>query len=246
MNKVILEINNLSKTYGQVQAVRDISFSIKEGEIVGLLGPNGAGKTTTINMIMGLVTPIDGKIKIFGLDAAKHRSHINESTNFSAVYSSLPDNLTVYQNLYVFGKLYGITDLPDRIKNLLREFDLEKFAKTKAGLLSSGEKSRLNFAKAIINTPKLLFFDEPTSSLDPHIAGIIRKLILAYVKKNKAAVLWTSHNMREIEETCDRILFLSHGQILWGGNPKTLPAEKGNKDLEELFISVAEEPLNGE
>ncbi|MEI6379218.1 MAG: ABC transporter ATP-binding protein [Candidatus Falkowbacteria bacterium] len=246
MPKTILKIKNLSKSFGKVQAVRDVSLEIQEGQIIGLLGPNGAGKTTTINMIMGLVTPTTGSIEMFGLDAAKHRSAINKRTNFSAVYSSLPDNLTVYQSLYVFGKLYSVPDLKEKIGQLMEEFDLKKFANTKAGVLSSGEQSRLNFAKAIINTPKLLFLDEPTASLDPQIAGIVRKLIVAYVKKHQAAVLWTSHNMKEIEQTCDQVSFLSHGRILLSGDPKVLPAERGSQDLEELFIAVANEPLDSE
>jgi len=243
VNEVILNIDNLSKKYDQAVAVDQISFNINSGEIIGLLGPNGAGKTTTINMVLGLLQPTSGEIKVFGLDLESARSEINRQTNFAAVYAHMPANLTVWQNLYVFGMLYEVENLNKRIDVLLAEFDLEKFRHVKAGLLSSGELSRLNLAKAIINEPCLLLLDEPTASLDPSIAETIRENILAYARKTKAAILWTSHNMKEIEAVCDRVLFMSHGKILLEGNPKSLPTQYGKKDLEELFISVAREPL---
>ena len=242
--ETILKIENLVKEYGALRAVDNISFTIKPGEIVGLLGPNGAGKTTTINMILGILEPTTGEIEVIGKKLADNLSEINKSINFAAVYAHLPPNLTVYENLYVFGLLYEVKDLKARIKFLLQEFDLAKFSDAKAGILSSGELSRLNLAKAIINEPCLLLLDEPTASLDPSIAELIREKIMAYVKKAGAAILWTSHNMREIELVCERVMFLSHGKILLTGNPKTLPAEHGKKDLEELFITVAREPLS--
>ena len=155
----------------------------------------------------------------------------------------MPPNLTVRQNLYVFGLLYGVKNLKEKIENLIKEFDLEKFSDTKAGVLSSGEISRLNLAKAVINEPRLLLLDEPTASLDPNVAQIIRENIMAYVKRTHAAVLWTSHNMHEIEAVCEKVFFMSHGKIILSGDPKKLPAEHGKKDLEELFISIAREPL---
>jgi ABC-2 type transport system ATP-binding protein len=171
------------------------------------------------------------------------RSEISKSINFAAVYAHMPANLTVWQNLYVFGLLYEIKNLKERIKFLLQEFDLEHLVNTKAGLLSSGELSRLNLAKALINKPRLLLLDEPTASLDPSISQLIRERIKEYTVKTQAGILWTSHNMNEIEAVCDRVLFLSHGRILLSGNPRTLPTEHGKKDLEELFITVAREPL---
>lgn len=240
---IILKISELTKKYGEATVVDHISFSVNSGEIIGLLGPNGAGKTTTINMILGLLEPTQGSIEVFGKNLKEHRSEINQQTNFAAVYAHMPSNLTAWQNLYVFGMLYEVKNLKARVNELLQEFGLEKFSDTKAGLLSSGEISRLNLAKAIINKPCLLFLDEPTASLDPSIAETIREKILAYAKETQAAVLWTSHNMKEIEAVCDRVLFLSHGKILLEGNPKTLPKEQGKKDLEELFIAVAREPL---
>jgi ABC-2 type transport system ATP-binding protein len=241
--KIILQVTNLIKEYKDVKAVNSISFNIKSGQIVGLLGPNGAGKTTTISMILGITEPSSGDISIFGKSIKEGRSEINNDMNFAAVYSHLPNNLTVKQNLQVFGLLYGVKNLKEKIPQLLKDFTLEKFADTKAGLLSSGEISRLNLAKAIINEPKLLLLDEPTASLDPHSADIVRELIKEYVKKKGIAILWTSHNMKEIELACDEVLFLSHGNILLSGDPKVLPAKYGKKDLEELFITVAREPL---
>ena len=243
MNDEIIKIKRLSKNLVSTSAVDDISFSVKAGEIICLLGPNGAGKTTTINMILGILNPSEGNIEIFGKDLKANRSEISKKLSFAAVYAHVPPNLTVRQNLYVFGLLYGIKNLKEKIKTLLKEFDLEKFSDVKAGVLSSGELSRLNLAKAVINEPCLLLLDEPTASLDPHVAQMIRENIMAYVKRTHAAVLWTSHNMREIESVCEKVFFMSHGKILLSGDPKNLPAEHGKKDLEELFISIAKEPL---
>ena len=240
---LILRIEGLTKDYGPVRAVDEVSFSISSGKIVGLLGPNGAGKTTTIHMILGILEPTRGSIEVFGKNLRNDRSRISKSTNFAAVYAHMPANLTVRQNLYVFGLLYEVKNLKERIEFLLHEFDLERFSDTKAGLLSSGEGSRLSIAKAVINHPRLLLLDEPTASLDPNISRLVREKIRRTVEKAKTATLWTSHNMQEIEAVCDQVLFLSHGRILLSGNPKTLPSEYGKKDLEELFITVAREPL---
>jgi ABC-2 type transport system ATP-binding protein len=240
----VLKIEGLAKDYGAVRAVDNVSFSIPSGKIVGLLGPNGAGKTTTINMILGILEPTQGLIEIFGKHLKEHRSEISKGINFAAVYAHMPANLTVWQNLHVFGLLYGVKNLKERIESLLHEFDLERFSDTKAGLLSSGEASRLNLAKAIINDPRLLLLDEPTASLDPSISHLIREKIREYVGRRSTATLWTSHNMQEIEAVCDQVLFLSHGKVLLIGDPKTLPSEYVKKDLEELFISVAREPLS--
>jgi ABC-2 type transport system ATP-binding protein len=244
ISEPVLKIEGLTKSYGPVKAVDRISLAVQPGEILGLLGPNGAGKSTTINMILGILRPTSGTIETFGRNAAVDRAEISRHINFAAVYAHMPLNLTVHQNLQIFGLLYGVRRLQDRIATLLHEFDLEKFADSRAGLLSSGELSRLSLAKAVINNPRLLLLDEPTASLDPSIARFVRESIKAYVAKTSTAVLWTSHNMREIEEVCDRVLFLSHGSILLSGNPRTLPSEHGKSDLEELFITVAREPLS--
>ena len=242
-NQPVLSVQRLSKRYGEKIAVDSISFEVRPNEIVGLLGPNGAGKTTTINMVLGVLAPTAGSIHIEGIDLAAHRSHAMECTNFAAVYAPLPGNLTVYQNLKVFGMIYGVAQLSTRIEEVIRHFELEKFRDTKAGVLSSGEQTRVCLAKAMLNQPQLLLLDEPTASLDPATAREIRARILEFTAAGTAGVLWTSHNMYEVTEVCDRVLFLSRGKVLLEGNPKTLPGDHGKSSLEELFITVAREPL---
>ncbi len=242
MNQM-LSITSLRKTYGDTIAVNGISFEVNSNEIVGLLGPNGAGKTTTINIILGVLAPDTGKVLIHGFDIALARSQAAACMNFAAVYAPLPGNLTVIQNLRIFGLLYGVKDLSSRIDELLRQFDLIGLRDKKCGVLSSGEQTRVSLAKALLNHPQLLLLDEPTASLDPATAREVRRKIREYVSKSQSAVLWTSHNMYEVEDVCDRVFFLSRGSILLSGNPKTLPAEHGKKTLEELFITVAREPL---
>ena len=239
----VLSVTELRKAYGDTVAVDGISFNVGSHEIVGLLGPNGAGKTTTINMILGVVQPSSGAIRIEAVDLAAHRSHALERTNFAAVYSPLPGNLTVCQNLRIFGLIYGVDDLSERIEALLEQFDLRTFRDRKCGALSSGEQTRVALAKAMLNRPHLLLLDEPTASLDPAVARDVRTRIRGYAAQGAGGVLWTSHNMYEVQDVCDRVLFMSHGKILLQGNPKTLPGEHGKATLEELFITVAREPL---
>lgn len=239
---MILKIENLAKKFDQAKGISGLSFSVKSGEIVGLLGPNGAGKTTTIHIILGVLESDAGGVSILGRDIKQQRKSIMREVSFSAGYAQLPGNLTVWQNLYVFGLLYGVKKLKHRVNYLLKEFHLEGLAHTKAGVLSAGEQTRLHLAKALINSPQLLLLDEPTASLDPNTAQIIRQKIKAYVLSSGAGVLWTSHNMHEVEAVCDRVLFLSHGEILLEGNPRKLPIEYEKKNLEELFIAVANGP----
>ena len=239
----VLSVNGLEKRYGAVRAVDGVSFEVKRREIVGLLGPNGAGKTTTISMILGVLEPTSGTVHIEGIDLASRRSAGLERTNFAAVYTPLPGNLTVMQNLRIFGLIYGVAKLGERIETLLGQFDLEPFRHTKCGVLSSGEQTRVSLAKAMLNAPNLLLLDEPTASLDPSAARDIRARIRGFADQGSCGVLWTSHNMYEVEEVCDRVLFLSHGKILLEGDPKTLPGEHGKGSLEDLFIAVAREPL---
>jgi len=239
----ILVVEDLRKSYGALPAVDGISFRVAPGEIVGLLGPNGAGKTTTINMILGVVSPTSGAIRIDGLDLARRRCQALQRTNFAAVYAPLPGNLTVSQNLRVFGLMYGVQNVGARVEALLAEFDLAPFRDTKAGVLSSGEQTRVSLAKAMLNRPRLLLLDEPTASLDPSVARDVRARIRGIAAREEEGVLWTSHNMREVEEVCDRVLFLSHGRILLEGDPRKLPGQHGRKTLEDLFIVVAREPL---
>jgi ABC-2 type transport system ATP-binding protein len=240
----VLALDALHKAYGDTVAVDTVSFVVRPREIVGLLGPNGAGKTTTINMVLGVLAPTSGAVRIDGIDLARKRSRALERTNFAAVYAPLPGNLTVRQNLRVFGMIYGVRSLGRRVDELLAEFDLVRFADTKCGVLSSGEQTRVALAKAMLNRPRLLLLDEPTASLDPSTARDIRARIRAFAEQGGGGVLWTSHNMYEVEEVCDRVLFLSRGKILLEGDPRTLPEEHGYPSLEELFIAVAREPLS--
>jgi ABC-2 type transport system ATP-binding protein len=230
--------------YGDNVAVDHVSFEVTSNEIVGLLGPNGAGKTTTINMVLGVVEPSAGDISIAGIDLARDRSVALGCTNFAAVYAQLPGNLTVYQNLRVFGLIYGVKQLATRIDEVLVEFDLTRFRDTKCGVLSSGEQTRVSLAKAMLNCPRLLLLDEPTASLDPSTAQDVRAHIRAFAASGSGGVLWTSHNMYEVQEVCDRVLFLSRGKILLEGDPRRLPEEHGKASLEDLFIAIAREPLS--
>ena len=239
----VLTVSGLRKVYADATAVDGISFAVESREIVGLLGPNGAGKTSTINMILGVLEPTAGAIDIGGVNLARNRTEALERTNFAAVYAPLPGNLTVQQNLRFFGLIYGVRNLSERIDTLLVDFELQKFRNTKCGVLSSGEQTRVCLAKAMLNAPQLLLLDEPTASLDPATARDIRIRIREFVNRGNAGVLWTSHNMHEVQDVCDRVLFLSHGAILLEGNPRTLPSEHGKETLEELFITVAREPL---
>jgi ABC-2 type transport system ATP-binding protein len=240
----VLDVSELRKLYGTTVAVDSISFHVAPNEIVGLLGPNGAGKTTTINMILGVLEPDSGTIRINARDLARQRRQALACTNFAVVYAPLPGNLTVWQNLRVFGMLYGVRRLPERIDAMLERFDLAAFRNTRCGVLSSGEQTRVALAKAMISNPKLLLLDEPTASLDPASAREVRAGIRSFVAESRSCVLWTSHNMYEVQDVCDRVLFLSRGRILLEGDPKTLPSEHGKETLEDLFIAVAREPLS--
>jgi ABC-2 type transport system ATP-binding protein len=242
----VLAVEGLRKVYGDIVAVDGISFTVQRNEIVGLLGPNGAGKTTTINMVLSVLEPTTGTIHIEGLDLVRHRRQALERTNFAAVYAPLPGNLTVYQNLRIFGMIYGVKHLQERIEALLETFDLRALRNTRCGVLSSGEQTRVSLAKAVINQPTLLLLDEPTASLDPATARDIRNQIRGLAAQGTGGVLWTSHNMYEVQQVCDRVLFLSRGRILLQGDPKTLPREYGKENLEELFISLAHEKLRTE
>jgi len=242
-SEVVLSVDRLCKSYANVVAVEEVSFDVRRREVVGLLGPNGAGKTTTINMILGVLSPTAGSVHIGGIDLARERARALAQANFSAVYAALPGNLTVSENLRFFGLVYGIPQLGLRVAELLRLFDLERLRDTKCGLLSSGEQTRVALAKAVLNRPRLLLLDEPTASLDPAAAQTVRARIRNLAVESGCGILWTSHNMYEVEEVCDRVLFLSHGRILLEGDPRRLPREHGAATLEELFIRLAREPL---
>jgi ABC-2 type transport system ATP-binding protein len=244
VTQTVLSVVDLRKQYGATVAVHGVSFEVKRNEIVGLLGPNGAGKTTTINMILGVLEPTSGAIRVEGIDISTKRSQALARTNFAAVYAPLPGNLTVAQNLRFFGLIYGVKDLSARIEMLLDQYELRGFRDVKCGVLSSGEQTRVSLAKAMLNRPALLLLDEPTASLDPAIAREIRIKIREYAAAGEVGVLWTSHNMYEVEDVCDRVLFLSHGRILLEGDPRTLPATHGKDSLEELFITLANQVVD--
>jgi len=241
---IVLSVEALSRRYGAKLAVDGVSFVVRRREIVGLLGPNGAGKTTTINMVLGMLAPSAGVIRIGNFDVSRQRSQALARTNFAAVYAALPGNLTVWQNLRYFGLIYRVKQLARRIDELLTQFDLQRLRDTKCGVLSSGEQTRVSLAKALLNRPELLLLDEPTASLDPSAAQIIRAQIRALASETDCGILWTSHNMYEVEAVCDRVLFLARGRILLEGDPKLLPHEHGAASLEELFIQLAREPLS--
>jgi ABC-2 type transport system ATP-binding protein len=239
----VLSVQDLCKNYAQLAAVAHVSFRIRRKEIVGLLGPNGAGKTTIINTILGVLAPTSGSIRIGNYDVGRHRSLALARTNFAAVYATLPGNLTVRQNLQFFGLIYAVRGLSARVESLLEQFELRALSATKCGVLSSGEQTRVALAKALLNSPDLLLLDEPTASLDPSAAQIVRRHIRALAQHGDCGILWTSHNMYEVEEVCDRVLFLSRGKVLLEGDPKHLPQQYGVRNLEELFIRFAREPL---
>ncbi|MET0390882.1 MAG: ABC transporter ATP-binding protein [Polyangiales bacterium] len=241
-----LSVKQLSKRYATVNAVDGLSFEVRAGEIVGLLGPNGAGKTTTINMILGVLAPSSGTIAIEGIDLASQRTRALAHANFAAVYAPLPGNLTVRQNLRVFGLIYDVVALDHTVDALISQFDLRALRDTRAGLLSSGEQTRLALAKAMLNRPRLLLLDEPTASIDPAAAATIRGQIKALAREHGSGILWTSHNMREVEEVCDRVLFIARGRVLLQGDPRTLPQQHGVDNLDALFIQLAGEARLGE
>ena len=206
---------------------------------LGLLGVNGAGKTTAMNLLLGLTTPTSGMIRIFGKDLWKHRIEILKQVNFSSAYTSLPSNLLVWQNLMVFARLYAVPKPKQRIDELLELLDITHLRKSVTGKLSAGESTRLNLAKALLNEPRLLLLDEPTASLDPDIADRVRKLLRKLQQERGLSILYTSHNMRDIEEVCDRLIFLHGGKVLAEGTPGDIYERFNRTSLEDLFIGVA-------
>jgi len=237
----ILEVRHLTKRFGDATAVDDISFDIRPGEILGLLGPNGAGKTTTIQMLLGLITPTAGSIRMFGLDLATHREEILQQVNFSSTYISMPYSLTIEENLWVVAKLYGMPDIPRRIGEVLKKVEMEDLRTKVTRRLSTGQMTRLALAKAILTEPKILFLDEPTASLDPDIAHKIRALLKEVRASAGLSVLYTSHNMKEMEEMSDRIIFLQKGRIVAQGTAQEITQRFGQRDLEEVFLKLARE-----
>lgn len=235
----LLEVTNLAKSFGTFTAVKSVTFSVNPGEVVGLLGVNGAGKTTLLSMILGLITPDSGSIRVFGMDLAKQRLAILKRTNFCTTYASLPSNLKVKHNLRIFARLYGVKNPSRKVDELLELLEITRLADSITGRLSAGESTRVNLAKALLNDPDLLMLDEPTASLDPDIADKVRKLVRRVQHDRSPAILYTSHNMRDIEEVCDRVLFLHQGSILAQGTPAEIVDHFQEADLENVFIKVA-------
>lgn len=241
----ILEVKGLTKEFDDCTAVDNISFSLPAGRITGLLGPNGAGKTTTIYLILGLVTPTSGSINIFGKDSVKYRQEILSECNFSSAFVSLPYNLTVKQNLYFFSKLYNVKQWEQRADFLLEKFELKEMKHKKTGELSSGQLTRLNLCKALINSPKFLCLDEPTASLDPVSAKIVRRQMREICLNDGVTILYTSHNMHEVEEICDGVIFLHKGRIKASSTPANLVAEMKEKNMEDVFFELAKDEEGG-
>ena len=235
----LVEVKNLKKNYSSKEAVKNISFSIKENEILGLLGPNGSGKTTTIGMLLGLLKPSSGEIKIDNMDFERNRIEILSKINFISPYIELPKKLTVKQNLTVYGKLYNIKNLIERVEYLTEKLRLEDLLKRVTGELSSGQKNRVSLAKALINKPKVLFLDEPTASLDPEVGDFVRSFLENYKKENKISILLASHNMNEVNRLCKSVLMMKNGLIIDEGTPKFLINKHGRKNLEEVFLKLS-------
>ena len=238
-----IEIKNLSKQYNNILAVKNINFKINKGSIVGLLGPNGCGKTTTIGMMLGLIKPTSGTVFINGqnIENENNRTKILEKVNFISPYVELPKKLTVEENLKVYGKLYGVNNLQDKISDLMKQLNLFEFKKRKTGELSSGQKNRVSLAKALINEPEILFLDEPTVSLDPDVGDYIRTYIEGFASKKGTTILLASHNMDEGERLCNEVMMMKNGEIIDKGTCDSLIIKHGRKNLEETFLKIVRE-----
>ena len=234
----LVEVINLSKSYGKKEAVNGINFKIRENEIIWLLGPNGCGKTTTIGMLLGLLKPTDGQININGMKIEKNRIKILQKINFISPYIELPKKLTVKQNLIVYGKLYSVKNIKNRIEYLVNELRLEDLLNKITGELSSGQKNRVSLAKALINNPIVLFLDEPTASLDPEVGDFVRTFLENNKKEKKISVLLASHNMSEVTRLCASVLMMKDGVIIDKGKPEELIAKHGRQNLEEVFLKL--------
>ena len=238
-----IKIENLEKKYGNFQAVKNLNFTIKPGSIVGLLGPNGCGKTTTIGMILGLIKPTNGKVLIKGknIENESDRIEILEKMNFISPYVELPKKLTVKENLIIYGKMYEVIDLNQKINTLIKDLNLDEFKNRKTGELSSGQKNRVSLAKSLINSPEILLLDEPTASLDPDTGDYIRTYIEDYASKNKTTILLASHNMNEVERLCSEVMMMKSGKIIDKGTCESLISKHGRINLEQTFLKLVRE-----
>lgn len=235
----IISVKNIVKKFYDTLAVDDLSFEVEEGTITGLLGPNGAGKTTTIQMLLDLVTPTSGDIEIFGMHMKTDREAILNKVNFSSPYVALPSNLKVRENLYTFARLYGVKDIKAKVNEIADFFEIRDLLPRMTSTLSTGQLTRLNLTKALLNDPKLLLLDEPTASLDPDIADRTRKLLKKIQKERGVTILYTSHNMAEIEELCETVIFIRKGKLMDQGTPADLIKKYDQKDLNDVFLAIA-------
>ena len=234
----LVSVNNLSKNFSSFEAVKKISFSINESEIIGLLGPNGCGKTTTIGMMLGLLKPTSGEVIINGLNVEKNRINLLKKMNFISPYIELPKKLTVKENLMVYGKLYSVNNINNRIDYLAETLRLSEFINKKTGELSSGQKNRVSLAKAVVNDPDILLLDEPTASLDPETGDFVRTFIEKISSEKKMSILLASHNMDEVKRLCKSILMMKDGKIIDRGTPSEIINKHGKKNLEEVFLKL--------
>ena len=235
-----LEVKNLEKKFKDFTAVNNINFLINEGQTLGLLGPNGCGKTTTIGMLLGLIKPSNGQIFIDEKNFENlNREKVLSKINFASPYVELPKKLTVRENLEIYGRLYGVKDLKNRIFDITDDLNLGSFINKRTGELSSGQKNRVSLAKSLINKPKILFLDEPTASLDPDIGDFVRKYIEEYKSKNKITILLASHNMKEVERLCDQVIMMKEGKIVDKGTCQSLIEKHGRNNLEDTFLKIA-------
>ena len=241
MNQETVIINSLTKQFNNIVAVKNISFKINKGTIVGLLGPNGSGKSTTIGMMLGLIKPSSGSVIINGQNIENYRTHLLEKMNFISPYVELPKKLTVEENLEVYGRLYGVKNLKDKISDLMKKLHLTELRRRKTGELSSGQKNRISLAKALVNDPEILLLDEPTASLDPDVGDYIRGYIEDYASNNGATILLASHNMNEVERLCHEVMMMKNGEIIDKGKCSELVNKHGRKNLEEVFLKIVRE-----
>ncbi|MDG2267374.1 MAG: ABC transporter ATP-binding protein [Alphaproteobacteria bacterium] len=238
-SSIVLSVRHVYKNFGPIKAVSDISFSVEKSKTIGLLGSNGAGKTTTIMMLMGILKVTSGEIKILEQDVYKHRNKIAKEINFASPFVELPHRLTVLQNLNVFGHLYGVKSLADKIYKVSSDLDILDLLKRRVGKLSAGQKTRVSLAKSLINDPKILFLDEPTASLDPDNADWVRTYLEKYQKRTGATFILASHNMPEVERLCHNVVMMGKGKLIDSGTPKDLITRYKCKDLEEVFLQLA-------
>ena len=235
-----LKVENLVKKFNSINAVNDISFEIEKNSTLGLLGPNGCGKTTSIGMMLGLITPTSGKIYIDDTCLEpKNRIELLSLMNFASPYIELPKKLTVKQNLEVYARLYGVVEINKRVDEMVVDLNLKNFLHKKTGELSSGQKNRVSLAKSLINKPKLLFLDEPTASLDPDVGDFVREYIEKYKKNNELTILLASHNMKEVERLCNKIVMMKKGEVVDSGTCDQLIKKHGRQNLEDTFLKIA-------